>query len=72
MLGNWIDLIIIFFLIIHFADGIKRGFYSIIVNMGSFLFSLFIAFLTYSYTASFFTKNFAIETAYANIMGFFL
>ena len=72
MLGNWIDLIIIFFLIIHFADGIKRGFYSIVVNMGSFLFSLFIAFLTYSYTASFFTKNFAIETAYANIMGFFL
>lgn len=72
MLGNWIDLIIIFFLVIHFADGVRRGFYSIIVNMGSFLFSLFISFLTYSYTASFFTQNFAIETAYANIMGFFL
>ncbi|MCK4892264.1 MAG: CvpA family protein [Candidatus Pacebacteria bacterium] len=72
MLGNWIDLIIIFFLIIHFADGVKRGFYSIVVNMGSFLFSLFISFLTYSYSASFFTQNFAIETAYANIMGFFL
>ena len=72
MLGNWIDLIIIFFLIIHFADGIKRGFYSILINMASFLFSLFVSFFTYSYTALLFSENFAIETAYANIMGFFL
>ncbi|MEA2098443.1 MAG: CvpA family protein [Patescibacteria group bacterium] len=72
MFGNWIDLIILFFLIFHFADGIKRGFYSILVNLVSFLFSLIIAFFTYSFTAFLFSKNFAIEMAYANIMGFFL
>lgn len=72
MLGNWIDLIIVFFLIFHFADGIKRGFYSILVNMVSFLLSLIIAFFTYSFTASLFSENFAVEMAYANIMGFFL
>jgi len=72
MIGNWIDLIIIFYLVVHFADGVKRGFYSVLVNMGSFIISLFFAYFTYSYTAQFFCINFGLETVYGNITGFFL
>ncbi len=72
MLGNWIDFIIIFFLAIHFVDGTKRGFYSILTNVTSFSLSLSVAFFTYHYTAIIFSENFAIEIAYANIIGFFL
>ncbi|MCK4891516.1 MAG: CvpA family protein [Candidatus Pacebacteria bacterium] len=72
MFGNWIDLITIFYLVAHFADGMKRGFYSIVVNMGSFLVSLFVSFLTYSYSSYFLVQNFAIEMTYANVIGFFL
>ncbi|MBW6440765.1 CvpA family protein [Patescibacteria group bacterium] len=72
MIGNWLDLIIIFYLIIHFIDGVKRGFYSIIVNMVSFMISIFIAYFTYSYTAYLFMSNFALDRVYSNIAGFFL
>ena len=72
MIGNWIDLIIIFYLIIHLVDGIKRGFYSIIVNMVSFMISIVIAYFTYSYTAYIFIANFGLEEVYSNIIGFFL
>lgn len=71
MLGNWIDVLILVFLIVHFIDGTRRGFYAILINMVSFLLSLVVSFFTYSYTASFFSNNFAIEFVYANIIGFF-
>jgi len=72
MFGNWIDLIIIFYLLIHFADGTRKGFFSILVTMLSFVLSLIIAFFTYSHSAGFFVDNFAIDKAYANVLGFFI
>jgi len=72
MFGNWIDLIIIFYLLIHFADGTRKGFFSILVTMLSFVLSLIIAFFTYSHSAGFFVNNFAIDRAYANVLGFFI
>jgi len=72
MIGNWIDLMIIFFLVVHFVDGAKRGLYSIIVNMVSFVVALIISYFTYSYTAYIFISSFGLETVYANIIGFFL
>ncbi|MCK5412990.1 MAG: CvpA family protein [Candidatus Pacebacteria bacterium] len=72
MIGNWIDLIIIFYLLTHFADGAKRGLYSIIVNMVSFVVALIISYFTYSYTAHIFISLFGLENVYANIIGFFL
>ena len=72
MIGNWIDLIIIFYLAIHLIDGIKRGFYSIIVSMVSFMISIIISYFTYSYTAQVFITNFGLEKVYSNIAGFFL
>ncbi|MCK5490374.1 MAG: hypothetical protein KAI67_00885 [Candidatus Pacebacteria bacterium] len=72
MIGNWLDLLIIFYLIVHFMDGAKRGLYSIIVNMISFVFALIISYFTYSYTAYIFISSFGLEIVYANIIGFFL
>ena len=72
MLGNWIDLIIVFYLLIHFADGMKKGFLSILIVMFSFVLSLVLSFFTYSYSAGFFASNFAVDQAYANVLGFFI
>lgn len=72
MFGNWIDLIIIFYLLIHFADGTRKGFLSILIAMFSLVLSLILTFFTYSYSAGFFVDNFAIDRAYANVLGFFV
>lgn len=72
MLGNWIDLIIIFYLLVHFADGTRRGFFSILITMSGFILALALSFFTYSYSADFFINNFAIDKAYASVLGFFI
>ncbi len=71
MLGNWIDLIIIFYLLVHFAGGTRKGFLSILIAMFGLVLSLILSFFTYSYTAGFFVDSFAVDTAYANVLGFF-
>ena len=71
MLGNWIDLIIIFYLLVHFVGGARKGFFSILIALFGLIFSLILSFFTYSYSASFLVDNFAIDTAYANVLGFF-
>lgn len=71
MLGNWIDLIVVFYLLVHFASGTKKGFFSILVAMFGLIFSLVLSFFTYSYTAGFLVNNFAIDAVYANVLGFF-
>ncbi len=71
MIGNWIDLIVIFYLLVHFASGTRKGFFSILIAMFGLILSLALSFFTYSYSAGFFINNFAIDEAYANVLGFF-
>ena len=71
MLGNWIDLIIIFYLLVHFVSGFRKGFFSILVALFGLIFSLVLSFFTYSYSANILVSNFAIDVAYANVLGFF-
>lgn len=71
MLGNWIDLIIIFYLLVHFIGGARKGFFSILIAIFGLIFSLVLSFFTYSYSAGLLVDNFAIDTAYANVLGFF-
>lgn len=71
MIGNWIDLIIIFYLLIHIIGGMRRGLFSIFVSLISFILALVIAFFTYAYSATFFIENFGIDNSYANVLGFF-
>ena len=71
MVGNWIDLIVIFYLLVHLISGMRKGFFSILVSLISFILALIIAFFTYTYSAVFFVDNFGIDRSYANVLGFF-
>lgn len=71
MIGNWIDLFVIFYLLIHLISGIKKGLFSILVSLISLVSALVISFFTYSYSANFLIDNFGIDNAYANVLGFF-
>jgi len=62
---------VIFYLSVHFAGGAKKGFLSILIALFGLVFSLVLSFFTYSYSAGFFVGNFAIDAAYANVLGFF-
>ena len=72
MVGNWIDLIIIFYLLVHLIGGMRKGLFSILVSLVSFILALIIAFFTYTYSAVFLVENFAIDKPYANVLGFFV
>ena len=71
MVGNWIDLVVIFYLLIHLISGMRRGLFSILVSLVSFILALIVAFFTYTYSAVFLVENFGIDKSYANVLGFF-
>jgi len=71
MVGNWIDLIVIFYLLVHLIGGMRKGLFSILVSLASFILALIIAFFTYAYSAVFLVENFGIDKSYANVLGFF-
>ena len=71
MVGNWIDLIVIFYLLVHLIGGMRRGLFSILVSLVSFILALIIAFFTYAYSAVFLVENFGLDKSYANVLGFF-
>ena len=62
---------VIFYLLIHFISGAKKGFISILIALFALVFSLVLSFFTYSYSAGFLVDNFAIDAVYANVLGFF-
>jgi len=72
MIGNWIDLIIIFFLFIFLFSGAKRDFLQTIAEILSFIFAVISSLLTFGITAAFFVSNFQIPQSYANAIGFFI
>ena len=71
MIGNWIDLIVIFYLLVHLISGMRRGLFAIFVSLISFILALIIAFFTYAYSSALFVENFGIDKSYANVLGFF-
>lgn len=72
MFGNWIDLIIIFYLLICFASGLKQGLVSILINFFVFVLALILAIFTSRYTADFLVDNFGISLIYVNVLSFFI
>jgi len=71
MIGNWIDLIILFYLLVYLIGGMRKGLFSIFVSLISFVSALIVAFFTYAYSADLLIENFAIDKSYANVLGFF-
>lgn len=69
---QWIDLAIIIYLTVHFIGGTRKGFMFILISSASFIFSLVIAFFTYTQTANVLADILSINQAYANILGFFV
>lgn len=72
MIGNWIDLLIIFFVLVYFLIGIKQGAVRVMLSFLSFVLAFIAALYTYQLSSSFFVSNFQLSVAYANVLGFFV
>ncbi len=69
---QWIDLFVAFYLLINFLKGLKKGFFSILVNLLSFILSLMFAAITYKYSADLLIRYFSLNGSYSNVLGFFV
>jgi len=69
--GNWVDLIIIIFVIFYVWDGWGKGFFSLLFDLISFIFSFLLALKFYSVLALFIVENFSFPRGLANAIGFF-
>jgi uncharacterized protein YkwD len=72
MVGNYIDLIIIFYLAIALLGGLKKRNSDLLLALVSVSLGLGLAFVTYRFTSQFLGTYFQLATAYANVIGFFL
>lgn len=68
--GNWVDLVILVFLMFYAIGGVEKGFFVMAANLISFLGSLVLALKFYSLVASLLTANFYLSSGFANALGF--
>jgi len=68
---QWIDYIVLVYLVMHFVKGTRKGLFSIMINSVCFLVSLVLSFYTYEYSANYLVSSFGINETYANIISFF-
>jgi uncharacterized protein YkwD len=72
MLGNYLDLIIIFYLLICLIYGLRRRLKDTVSDLLGLMAAFILSFYTYKITAQLLENNFRISEAYANIIGFFI
>lgn len=72
MAGNYIDLIIIFYLILSLLGGVRRKNSELLMAFISVCLALALSFVTYKFTSQFIAVNFQLDDAYSNVIGFFL
>lgn len=70
MNGNWIDLIILIVLVFYVLEGLERGFWVLVTELGAFIGSLAAALRFYPAAAKFFIDNFSLPHSFANAIGF--
>lgn len=70
--GNWVDLVIIIFLISFIFSGIDRGFLINLIDLTGFLLSFTIALKFYSVASNLIVANFSIPIGIANALGFII
>lgn len=68
--GNWIDLIIIIFLLGFVISGIQQGFLTSLINLVGFLLSFTLALKFYPSAARLLIDNFSLSFGIANALGF--
>lgn len=71
-MAQWIDLFVAFYLLINFLSGLRKGFFSMLINLFSFMLALVLATYTYKYSADLLTANFSLNGSYSNVLGFFM
>lgn len=69
--GNWVDLVIIVFVISYLVLSFEQGFLAEFFETLGFLISLFAGLSLFSYIAPVFVRYFTIPHSYANAIGFF-
>ncbi|HLD25164.1 MAG TPA: CvpA family protein [Patescibacteria group bacterium] len=67
---NWIDWIIILFIMYEIYDGWERGFTSLLANLFSFLGSLWFAVRFHGVVGNFFVEKFGIASAWTDVLGY--
>jgi len=70
--GNWVDLVIIIFLLYFVIDSFRHNFFIILIEFLSFLFSLLIGFRCYMFFANILIINFSIPNTLAKAIGFII
>lgn len=68
--GNWIDLLILIFVILYILEGYGRGFVSLLFELVAFLGSFIISLKTYPYLAAFLLRHFSLPQGLANALSF--
>lgn len=70
--GNWVDLVIAFVVLFFIFEGLRSGFWAILVDFFAFLTSLLLSLRLYSYSAGFLRANFDLGRSLSNALGFLL
>lgn len=70
--GNWIDLIILVVILFFVAEGLRVGFWIVLADFFSFLFSIFTALFAYRFASEFLVNNFSLSTSIGNALGFLI
>jgi uncharacterized protein YkwD len=70
--GNWVDLVIILITLFFVFEGLRSGFWTMIVDFFAFLTSLILSLRFYTFAASFLKSNFNLGRSLSNALGFLL
>src|SRR3990170_9115892 len=69
--GNWVDLVIIIFVLTYLILTFKQGFLAEVTETVGFIVSLFAGLSLFSFVAPFYVRYFTIPHSFANALGFF-
>lgn len=70
--GNWIDLFVVLVVLFFVYEGLRSGFWVMLVDFFAFLISLVVSLRVYSYSAALMRENFAVGRSLSNALGFLL
>lgn len=69
-MANWVDIIIVALLLYEVYNGWKRGFVILLVNLFSFLASLWLAVRYQGMVGNFITEKFGVAASWSNVVGY--
>lgn len=70
--GNWVDLVVIFFLAYFISEAWSVGFWVVLADFLGFLLSLVVSLKTYTFSAELLRSNFSLPHSLSNALGFLI